>query len=98
MYKFYDVDNIIIFQQVSQIPQPILKSIFRLKATNTKGLKGRAELATEKDEAFKAAEYWKSQYFELEESLNKDSENNILPLKKSPKNGFLQQREVNPGM
>jgi hypothetical protein len=33
------------------------------------------ELATEKDEAFKAAEYWKSQYFELEESLNKDSDN-----------------------
>ena len=66
---------LLIFKRLDRIPQPILKSIFRLKATNTKGLKGRAELATEKDEAFKAAEYWKSQYLELEESLYKDSEN-----------------------
>ena len=64
-----------VFNGLDQIPQPILKSVFLVKATNTKGLKGRAELATEKDEAFKAAEYWKSQYFELEESLNKDSDN-----------------------
>jgi hypothetical protein len=39
-----------------------------LKARNDK-------LVTEKDEALKAAEYWKSQYLELEESLNKDSYN-----------------------
>ncbi len=39
-----------------------------LKASND-------ELVTEKDAALKAAEYWKSQYLELEESLNKDSDN-----------------------
>ena len=66
---------LLVFNGLDQIPQPILKSVSLLKATNTKGLKGRAELATEKDEAFKAAEYWKSQYLELEESLYKDSEN-----------------------
>ena len=38
-----------------------------LKASND-------ELVTEKDAALKAAEYWKSQYLELEESLNKDND------------------------
>lgn len=32
------------------------------------------ELVTEKDAALKAAEYWKSQYLELEELLNKYSD------------------------
>jgi hypothetical protein len=32
-------------------------------------------MATEKDAALTAAEYWKSQYLELEESMNKNSDN-----------------------
>ena len=77
MYKFYDVEKIISIQQVRSNTAASFKNNISSESHEYRGFKGgaRAELATEKDEAFKAAEYWKSQYLELEESLYKDSEN-----------------------
>ena len=77
MYKFYDLDNIISIQQVRSNTAASFKNNISSESHEYQGFKGgaRAELATEKDEAFKAAEYWKSHYLKLEESQCKDSEN-----------------------
>ena len=77
MYKFYDVDNIICIQRVRSNTVANFKISISCESHEYQGFKGgaRAELATEKDEAFKAAEYWKSHYLKLEESQCKDSEN-----------------------
>ena len=75
MYKFYDVDKIISIQQVRSNTVANFKINISCENHEYQVFKGARRAATEKDQAFKAAEYWKSQYLELEESLYKDSEN-----------------------
>ena len=55
MYKFYDLDNIISIQQVRSNTAASFKNNISSESHEYRGFKGgaRAELATEKDEAFK---------------------------------------------
>ena len=60
-----------------------------MKATNTKGLKGRAELATEKDEAFKQLNTGNLSTLSLKNHWIKTVKINSPAIEKIPKNFSL---------